>query len=407
VRLILLACVAAVLVTGCGGDEPAASGAPETANLWVDGDGGSCVRGERAGYDDAKACESMQAAYAAAQAGDVVVVRPGSYPAQAFGGVRDPVTGNTTPAPHDRRVTFVGDPSRPSRVKLYQLHFGGDDVTVDGFDVDSRGEDPGPAAGAALETDGGSRNTTVRHSRIGNIDCQKAVTAGGDGSDPQPATIGLTFDDVVFHDVTTKENPAGCHNECIKVEAQGITIRNSTFRNCATMSISLGYGDHYGMGPYCCVTLVNNVVAHNTDADDGWHEGANVGWFVGKVDRVRMVNNTFERGIGMDAEHIGPGPYSGVIANNVGGGWACLPGVTYTGNVGTKCSDTDIAVDPYQSSATETAPFGWVDPERFDFHLTADSPAVGAADPEYAPKTDRDGRPRGDDDPDAGAYERH
>jgi hypothetical protein len=405
VRLALLACLAVVAATwGCGGGTSAPP-RPDEANVWVDTDGGSCARHAPAVYDGAKACPSLRDAYEKAHAGDTVRVRPGSYPAQSFGGVRDPVNGNTTPEAHDGPVTFVGDPAHPEKVRLYQLHFGGDGITIDGFDVNTRGKYPGPAAGAALETEGGSRNVVVRHSRVGNIDCQKGAASGGDPGPPQPASIGLVFDDVVFHDVTAKQNPEGCHNECLKVEAQAVTIRNSSFFNCNTMSINLGYGDYYGMRPYCCVTLVNNVVAHNADADDGWHEGADVGWFVGRVDRIRMVNNTFERGVGMDAEHIGPGPYSGVIANNVGGGWACLPGVTYAGNVGTKCSDKDVAVDPYQSSATVPAPFGWVDPAAHDFHLKADSPAVGAADAAYAPKTDRSGRPR-DDDPDAGAYER-
>ena len=191
----------------------------------------------------------------------------------------------------------------------------------------------------------------------------------------------------------------GCHNECIKVEAQAITIRNSTFVNCATMSVSMGRGDTYGMEPYCCVTFVNNVVGHNTD-DDGWHAGANFAWFVGSLDRVRIVNNTFERGVGMAAEHIGEGPYSGVIANNVGGGWACLPGITYSGNVGTACGDSDVEVTPYESTVDTTAPFGWTD----ELRLTAGSPAIDAADPEYAPPADRDGNPRVGA-PDAGAYE--
>ena len=112
----------------------------------------------------------------------------------------------------------------------------------------------------------------------------------------------------------------------------------------------MGRGDTYGMQPYCCVTFVNNVVGHNTDDDDGWHAGANFAWFVGSVDRVRIVNNTFERGVGMALEHIGDGPYSGVIANNVGGGWGCLPGVTYSGNVGTACNDSDVEVSPYEST---------------------------------------------------------
>ena len=90
------------------------------------------------------------------------------------------------------------------------------------------------------------------------------------------------------------------------------------------------------MEPYCCVTFVNNVVGHNTD-DDGWHAGANLGLVRRLASTAcRIINNTFERGIGIASEHIGPGPYSGVIANNIGGGWACLPGVTYSGNVGTQ-----------------------------------------------------------------------
>jgi hypothetical protein len=395
-----LAVAASIVSVGRSG-----GGRALAANLWVDtepGDGPCSYQSAPAGYDPAKACDTMREAYEAASDGGTVRVRPGDYPGQYFGGVRDPDTGDNTPVPHDEPVTFIGDRAKPANVTLYQLHFGGNGVTIDGFDVDTDGDYPGGSGGAALETGGGSFDITVKNSRIGNIDCQKGVMAGGNGNDPQPDTTRLVFDNVVFHDVTAR-TPGDCHNECIKVEAQAITIRNSTFSNCATMSISMGYGPHYGMDPYCCVTLVNNVIGHNTD-DEGWHGGPNLAWFVGKVERIRMVNNTFERGVGMASEHIGPGPYSGVIANNVGGGWACLPGVTYAGNVGTACGDGDVAVSPHESTASVAAPFGWANPEEGDFSLTGDSPAIGVADPEHAPELDRAGNPRCDA-PDAGALE--
>ena len=53
--------------------------APGTANLWVDANGGSCARQATPGaYADAQAC-SWNGAYQAAQTGDMILVRGGSY----------------------------------------------------------------------------------------------------------------------------------------------------------------------------------------------------------------------------------------------------------------------------------------------------------------------------------------
>ena len=55
------------------------------ANLWVDGNGGSCTRqASSSGYVDAQACGSFQAAYAGAQCGDTVGVQAGTYAAQSI-----------------------------------------------------------------------------------------------------------------------------------------------------------------------------------------------------------------------------------------------------------------------------------------------------------------------------------
>ena len=54
-----------------------------SANLWVDTNGGSCARQASAGaYVDASACASFGAAYSAAQCGDTVGVRSGTYGTQ-------------------------------------------------------------------------------------------------------------------------------------------------------------------------------------------------------------------------------------------------------------------------------------------------------------------------------------
>jgi hypothetical protein len=58
---------------------------PTTANLWVDTNGGTCTRQATPGaYVDAQACSSMQVALTAAQAGDVVIIKNGTYGAQSL-----------------------------------------------------------------------------------------------------------------------------------------------------------------------------------------------------------------------------------------------------------------------------------------------------------------------------------
>lgn len=57
----------------------------QTANLWIDANGGTCTRqGTPASYSDAAACSSIQAALAAASAGDTVIMKSGSYGSQTI-----------------------------------------------------------------------------------------------------------------------------------------------------------------------------------------------------------------------------------------------------------------------------------------------------------------------------------
>jgi hypothetical protein len=131
---------------------------------------------------------------------------------------------------------------------------------------------------------------------------------------------------------------------------------------------------------------------------------------MGQLTNARIVNNTFENWVG-GVTNAEIGSASGVWANNIGGGWDCLPGMTYAGNVGKKCAASDLATNPTGSCAPptcsapgQTMPVGWTNPAQYDFTLTAGSVAIGAAAPQYAPERDRRGYRR-DGDPDAGAFE--
>ena len=143
---------------------------------------------------------------------------------------------------------------------------------------------------------------------------------------------------------------------------------------------------------------------------DRRREHYGLAWFVGKVENARVVNNTFENEVRMEDIHIGNGPYSGVWANNIGGGWQCLPGVTYRNNIGKKCDASDRATSPEYScgppacQTLQRQPVGWVDPANWNFHLRSDSIAIDAGNSTYAPPTDKDGKTR-NGAPDAGAYE--
>lgn len=136
---------AAVIAAGAGAayavtrpGEPVAV----VANLWVNtaaGDGPCRFAAVPIEYDPALACDSLREAYETASRGGTVRVRPGRYPDEFFGGVRDAATGSDTPAAHDGAVTFIGNPERPTDVRIHRLHVGGDGVTIDGFDIDSGG----------------------------------------------------------------------------------------------------------------------------------------------------------------------------------------------------------------------------------------------------------------------------
>jgi hypothetical protein len=342
--------------------------------------------GADSGDCSAVPCKSLAYAYGRAAAGDVITIGPGVYPSQEVPAL-------------SKAVTFRGLPGN----KIRQLHNHASNVTYDGLDIDAGFTTPN---GAAFEnhTEPGGTHVTFRNGRIGNVKDQKGALFGGWSS---TASQHLVIDHVEFHDVLHTSD--GVHNECIFSQSPGLTIRNSTFRNCATMDVSLNRGDWWGQPPYGGVTLENNVFGHSTLDTTGWHHYG-LAWFIDAFANARVVNNTFENAVLIDENNIGGGPYSGVWANNIGGGWECLPGVTYRNNVGKTCHASDRAVSPASAcgppncSSVRMIPVGFVDPAGFNFRLRPGSPAIDAASGSYAPSHDHDGKARGAR-PDAGAFE--
>jgi hypothetical protein len=318
-------------------------------------------------------CQTLGRAYTVAQSGKVIEVRAGTYP------------GQTVPS-GTKAVTFRGVPG--AKVRTLDNHAA--NVTFDGIEVDAAF-----AQTAALENHGAS-GVTFKNAHVGNVTDDKAALISG--SD-------FTFDNVVFHDAVFQT--PGTHMECVyAIVVPGFTVRNSLFRDCAIMDLFFTYGDWWSPRPpaYGNVTIENNVFAHSErEANGGWHYYGllvgNTGYESSRLDGWVVRNNTFENAVGYELD----GASNTRWVNNIGG-WTCTAGITYSHNVGSKCGATDKAVSPASSTATTTAPFGWVNPAAYDFRLTAGSPAVGAGDPNDAPARDRDGNVR-TGTPDAGAYE--
>jgi hypothetical protein len=332
---------------------------------------------------------SLAEAYAASIDGDVIELAGGEYEPQTLPAGTKAVTVRAAAGQTPDLAELVAHASNVtvSGLKLRHLTIaGGSHSVYERLDIDGRF-----AKRLTLEMGGDAHDVTLRDSRVGNVTDEKGAIIG---------ETGFTVDNVVFHDVLVTDSHV--HNECVYATgAEGLTIRNSVFINCATMDL---FFTNYAGGPdYGNITVENNVFEHSMREDREWHYYSlfvgNTGPSGADLRNWVVRNNTFEIDARVSLTRATGSRWVGNL-----GGWDCVSGVAYRHNVGTKCGVTDKRVSPDSSTRIAQAPFGWLSPATHDFRLTAGSPAIDAGDPDDHPMTDRDGLLRVGA-PDAGAHE--
>jgi len=206
----------------------------------------------------------------------------------------------------------------------------------------------------------------------------------------------ILFDHVFFHNWQAASPDQ--HTECLQIlSGNGITIRNSTFKNCATANGGRGatadlHISYYGNGP-----LTRNVLLEN----NFFYPSGNA--YAIQMDdyaNVRLRYNSISGPI-VIFDRAGPGTGMSFVGNVMRFSGCSAESspvrIQWRYNVmqGGTCNRTD-----------RNAPNGFIDPAQ-NLHLKRSAAAIGRGDPSLFPRRDIDGqrRPRGRR-PDAGADER-
>jgi hypothetical protein len=242
--------------------------AGSNANLWVDTDGGSCTRQATAGvYNNTQACGTLDAAFAASSAGDIVLVKCGTYPAQAINTVKS--SGNVT-FRSETGTCAIFDNLGASVITLgngvgyltldhLTVHglirgstttgIGNNNVTISYSDIDV-----GQKVNAEPITYSVGSNLTITHNNIGPSCCG---FNGGSGVSPEGIRIGKP-----------NASAVSCTTQACNVTISYNLIQDAT-RDCQYWPTS-GYGT-------CPDTTCTNAVGCHMDGIHIWGmDGGNI-----------------------------------------------------------------------------------------------------------------------------------
>jgi hypothetical protein len=391
--------------------------------VWVDTNGGTCVRSAtRVDYSDANACGSLDAAYHAGSPGDLVNVRGGTYPAQAFtaDASKSSPTDVTVSAAPGATVTVgcVGadyhdciDTQNASHLTVANMrtvmttlcglpHQGKVSIGRGGTDVTFANID----AGGVFISDndahviGGDYGPSVACQNMGSGSDIRNLANGGD-----PTNVSVTG--AFFHDVLRGD---ATHTECIYANAgDNVTITGNRFDDCAVIGIAVFAGET--CGPTCTPsnwTITSNWFSMsdgtivNTQMIDLSDRGSGCPGF-------RVDFNTFRDGDVSSSTGCAGSSGAEVVGNVFNSQSGCVPGGGWYQDYnvmrnGSRCGTNDAVVGVALGFLNETT-------FPFDLHLTVGSTALSRVPLARCIATDYDGegRPQGSATScDAGADER-
>ncbi len=413
---------------------PAPSG---TAHLWVDTNGGTCTRAATPGaYGDGQACGSLDAAYDAANAtgeASLVVVRAGSYGAQAVSGRRSSSNRVTIDA---QGATFNGV-VQASGVDYLTLR-----------NVSTGFNNPDNRYGVYILS--ASTNVRVENAQQGGFLIQggntiafvggtsgpcKAPTIGCElnkvdwSSDPLSQPKNVLVDGLDIHHFNYKSScmvSGDCHHRAMYVNGvDGFTLRNSTFRESVFAPWTTISGYAAASTGNSNILIENNQFGASVSGLDGsykefagWEDAWCQNASQASYRNVTIRFNSFSRGATINL----PGWYDGeavcrtqnfqVYGNVFGYKPSCTTsGINwhhnvYAGRFSGTCGASDVNVGgssmPFYATDTQA-------PRPGDYALTSVTFGGNNLVPASAgcPSTDASGRARGSDGYcDAGAFER-
>lgn len=236
----------------------------QTANLWIDTNGGTCTRqGTAASYSDAAACSSISAALTACTAGDTIRMKAGTYGSQLINVTK------TSPG-----CTVIAESS--TTIGAFRTHgawYEIQNIDGPGWDIDNTTGGPGTnnitcrgcrftgnsgvwwvAEGYSnISWIGGSLTNFSASSVSQAFAIWAGETAGGSSTATDILIDGVTFDNV------QNTGGLGNHFEVIRVDGNvnGLTIRNSTFQNNVTSTAEIFFTTFRGTKPQN-ITIENN-----------------------------------------------------------------------------------------------------------------------------------------------------
>lgn len=276
-----------------------------TANIWVDTTGGTCTRqASLAIYSDAAACGSMQAAMTAAQAGDTVVIKCGTYSSQTISSGTKSSVVSFYAETYDQAVTAEDAYSATTCVYASGLSLSG----VDKIHIYGVQATPTP--------DNSRTDARLTYAGGGSLDvCSTGCTAS--------ATTDILID--------------GFHGRSAFLRATNLVVDHSSF----------------GGWDACYNTSGQHLASGNSGTEDGfrfWDGTGGSGTPTNSVvrnsvfhDIIMGVNNSEENNVCTYGSSLGP--HADCMQNNGG------DNITVENNIFFNCPSSDIQWNPFSGAS--------------------------------------------------------